>query len=193
MNWCLKIEAVMLFKSSLYLVYSHWLNPKTCWWYCPRVPLSALKIHLALHRWLRLFLATTLTNISLIYAQTLSTRHMPQKKKKKAKQDNNSSGKEIRNDSLFSSFYTFTVADGWWKYLPQLWGVIKPQSKGGPGYISDTPFFALSLISWQCSGSIHRRKKKLAVLMHAAIPSKLSWDCFIICFPPCFSPYTQQS
>lgn len=64
-----------------------------------------------------------------------------------------------------------------------------PPSKGGRGYISNTPIFALSLISWQCSGSIHRRKK-MAVLMQAAIPFKLSWACFIICI---FSPYLQQS
>lgn len=50
-------------------------------------------------------------------------------------------------------------------------------NKGGPGYISDAAFFASSLITQQCSGSIHRRdkkkkrkKKKLAVLTHAAVP-----------------------
>lgn len=51
--------------------------------------------------------------------------------------------KERRNGSLFSSFYTFTVAGGWWKsweYLPQQWGS-SSSNKGGPAHISDTPFF----------------------------------------------------
>lgn len=46
---------------------------------------------------------------------------------------------------------------------------------------------ASSLVAWQCSGSIHRRKK-LAVSMHAAIPFGPSWDCFVMNFFSRFSP-----
>ena len=106
------------------------------------LPLGALQIPLPLHRWLRLFLVTTATNLGLTYAQKLSTRRLPQKRW------DNDGGKRNKTVSVFQAF-THSL----WQVL--LYRVFATNMKL-TRLIGLS--FSWSLIGLYSSGLIHRRK-----------------------------------
>lgn len=95
--------------------------------------------------------------------------------------------------SLFSSFYTFTVADGWWKYLPQLWGSSSPKWRR-PRLRKWYTLFCLephqSAVFW-----VNSQEKKTGSVDACSHPLQTILRLFhnFVFFPPSFSPNAQRS
>lgn len=83
---------------------------------------------------------------------------------------------------------TFTAADGRIRHDSE--GHQFP-NKGGPGCVSDAPSSLPASLVGSVPGQFtggKKKKKELAVLTHAAVPFRPTWDCFIpLVFFPTYS------